>query len=308
MRVAIVGAGINGLYLAWKLSRLGHKVTVFERRDKIGKTACSGLFSERILKMIPQSQKLIQNQIRSALIHFPKRTIKIRFARKFFVMSHAELDSLVADLAEGKGAEIVLSRSVKAMPVGFDRIIGCDGALSYVREELGLVAPPMRLAIQGFTDKEDRSDFVETWPQDKGFLWRIPRGRETEYGILGDPERVKTVFDDFLQNKNIKISRIASALVPQGQVFADRGSVALCGDAAGIAKPWSGGGVVWGLLAADILIKNFPDFSRYEKELKSFFAPKIFVSKIATKFAYFIGFKLPWIMPKSVKIDGDFLF
>lgn len=308
MKVAIVGAGINGLYLAWKLSRLGHKVTVFERRDKIGKLACSGLFSERILKLIPQSQKLIQNQIRSALIHFPAKTIRVKFSRKFFVMDHAELDNLTADLAEGKGAQVLLSNPVKSMPLGFDRVIGCDGALSYVRAELGLPAPQLRLAIQGFIDKEDRSDFVETWPRDQGFLWRIPRGKETEYGILGSSEKVKAVFDDFLKDKNVKPKRMASALVPSGPVFADRGSFALCGDAAGIAKPWSGGGVVWGLLAADILIKNFPDFSKYEKELKSFFLPRISVSKIATKAAYFIGFNLPWIMPKSVKIDGDFLF
>ena len=35
MRVAIVGAGITGLYLAWKLSEKGYQVTVFEKREKI---------------------------------------------------------------------------------------------------------------------------------------------------------------------------------------------------------------------------------------------------------------------------------
>ena len=56
MKVAIIGAGINGLYLGWKLSEKNHQVTVFERKKQIGESVvCSGLFSQRILDFIPQS-------------------------------------------------------------------------------------------------------------------------------------------------------------------------------------------------------------------------------------------------------------
>ena len=113
MKIAIIGAGICGLYLARKLSEKGSEVTVFEKKEKIGKGACSGLFSERILEFIPESEKLIQNQIESVLIHFPKRTLKVKFSRKFFVINHFELDRLVASLAEKSGAKIVLNYNVK---------------------------------------------------------------------------------------------------------------------------------------------------------------------------------------------------
>lgn len=341
MTIAIIGAGINGLYLAWKLSKIGHKVTVFEKKERIGKEACSGLFSERILEFIPESRKLIQNQIDSVLIHFPKRTFQINFSRKFFVMSHAELDRLAADLARKAGAEIILNNPVKSLPEGFDRIIGCDGSASIVRKKLGLKEPNYRLAIRGFVQRKDNSGlapeprrrinslpgrqvrcgpgFVETWPirifsvrpfvlKDAGFIWKIPRDKEIEYGIISNFKGVGILLDNFLKKNNLKLEKIKSAVVPQGLLISPNSSlVTLCGDAAGLTKPWTGGGVVWGLISAEILLKNFPDFLKYHKELKRFFLPKIIFSKIAARMTYFFGFNFPYILPKTVKIEGDFL-
>jgi digeranylgeranylglycerophospholipid reductase len=325
MKVVIIGAGICGLYLAWKLAEEGYQVTIFEKKEKIGKKVCSGLFSERILEFIPQSQKLIQNQIERALIHFSKKTLTVRFSKRLLVMSHFELDNLVARLAENSGAKIILNHPVSALPKGFDRIIGCDGPNSVVRKILGLPAPAYRLAIQGFIEKKDYAKSVETWPQKKGFIWKIPRGKEvveasphlpprpalrnsvTEYGIISNPREAKTLFENFLKQNNLRLSKLELGIVPQGLLIPRHSLITLGGDAAGLTKPWSGGGVIWGLIAAEILLKNFPDFLKYQKEMKKTFLPKIIFSKIATKIVYFLGFNFPWILPKNVKIESDFL-
>jgi len=326
MKVAIIGAGICGLYLAWKLAEKGHSVIVFEKKEKIGKEVCSGLFSEKILEFIPQSQKLIQNQIEYCLIHFPRRTLKIKFSRKFLVMSHYELDRLVVSLAEKSGAKIILSHNVSKSDFDrlkneFDRIIGCDGPNSIVRKSLGLSEPSYRLGIQGFISKNDSASFVETWPTKSGFIWKIPRtgapatrealasrrGGEIEYGIIEKPAQAKKLFDEFSKKNNLHLERIELALVPQGLIIPKNSSITLCGDAAGLTKPWSGGGVVWSLIAADILLKNFPDFLKYQKEMKKNFLPKILFSKIVTKLVYFLGFNFPWLLPENYKIESDFL-
>jgi len=326
MKVAIIGAGICGLYLAWKLAGRGEEVTVFEKREKIGKEVCSGLFSERILEFIPQSQKLIQNQIEYCLIHWgpaegwegggwvgvPRRTLKIKFSRKFLVMSHFQLDNLVANLAQKSGAKILLNHNVTrkdlvAFEEDFDRIIGCDGPNSIIRKSLGLPTPAFRLAIHGFIPKNDFSSFVETWPTKNGFYWKIPRGKEIEYGIIEKPERAKNIFDEFLEKNSLSLEKINSAIIPQGLIVPSNQKITLCGDAAGFTKPWSGGGVVWSLIAANILLKNFPDFIKYKKAVKSLFLPKIILSKITTKLVYFFGFNFPWILPKNYKIESDFL-
>ena len=311
MKIAIVGAGICGLYLSRKLAEKGHEVTVFEKKERVGKETCSGLFSERILEFIPESKNLIQNQIDFVLIHFPKKTLKIKFSRKFLVMSHYELDNLAADLAEKAGANIILSHNISESDSDIfqinDRVIGCDGANSIIRKYLGLAAPDFWLAIQGFIPEKNSADLVETWPQKRGFIWKIPRGSETEYGIISNPKGAKLLFDGFLEKNNLQLKKLGSALVSQGLIIPKNPGITLCGDSAGLTKPWSGGGVIWGLIAANLLLKNFPDFLKYQKEVKKFFLPKIILSKTAKKIVYFLGFNFPWLLPKNVKIESDFL-
>ena len=307
MKVVIVGAGICGLYLAWKLAEKGEDVTVFEKRDKIGKEVCSGLFSQRILEFIPESKNLIKNKIDYCFICFPKRTLKIQFSSQFYVMNHHELDSLVFDLAKKAGAKIILKQPVNSTPEGFNRIIGCDGALSQIRKGLGLKNPKFYLGIQGFLKKNDNSSYVETWPTKNGFIWKIPRGKEIEWGIIERAGEAKKLFNAFLKEKNINLEKIKAAIVPQGLILPFNSKITLCGDAAGLTKPWSGGGVIWGIITANILLKNFPDFLKYQKEIKKFFLPKIILGNLAKKLVYFLGFNFPYFLPKNFQIEGDFL-
>jgi flavin-dependent dehydrogenase len=307
MRIAIIGGGVCGLYLASKLAEKGEDVTVFEQRKEIGKQTCSGLFSERIFDYIPESKKLIQNEIDYTLIHFPKKSVKILFSKKFFVMSHSELDKLVARIAKESGVKIVLNHQIKLLPSGFDKIIGCDGAKSFTRKALNLREPNFRLAIQGFIKKQDNSNFVETWAINQGFIWKIPRGQEIEYGILTNPKNACILFNEFLHKNNLKLDRTSAAMVSQGLSKPHNGAITLCGEAMVGTKPWSGGGVIWGLRSCDLLLKHFPDFSAYEKETKSVFTREILFSELFTKLVYFFGFNFPWILPRKASIDGDYL-
>jgi len=321
-KVAIIGAGTIGLYLAWRLSELGHKVTVFEKNQKIEKKTCSGLISERLKNFISIDSYFIEHQIDSCLINFPQKTINLNFKLRFLVVNRQKLNEKLSELAKKAGAEIIFGKEINETPEGFDKVIGCDGALSRMRERLSLSRPRMRLGIQGFLPQLNSSKYVETWPTKSGFSWKIPRGNQTEYGTIGSLNSARKDFEEFCEVQKVDFNKneIGSALIPQprtnffeilrgkGLVLPKSGNITLCGDAAGLTKPWSGGGVIWGLTAADILIKSFPDFHKYHQEVKRFFGAKIFLGNISKSLIYFFGNNLPFLIPSKNLIDNDFLF
>jgi len=312
MKVAIIGAGICGTYLAKNLALAGNEVTVFERKATIGKECCSGLFSSRIFDFIPEAKTLSSNTINFAIINFPKKTIKLKFKQPFSVIEHSQLDLLMATFATRTGADIRVGEAMDSAKLNeisekYDRVVGCDGALSPTRHYLGLPDPKFMLGIQGFEEKQDNSDFVETWATQDGFIWKIPRGEDIEWGIMEKPAVARKLFDEFIGQKNIDLVRLKSAIIPQGLVIPGNDRVTLCGDASGLTKPWSGGGVIWNLTQARILLKNFPNFLQYRKEAQRFFRLRVFLGVCAKSAAYTAGFKFPAMIPGNVRLDGDFL-
>ena len=160
--------------------------------------------------------------------------------------------------------------------------------------------------MQGFTIGSSRANFVETWPTKHGFFWKIPKSKITEYGIIEEPKSAIVLLEKYIRDFNLDLLGRQSALVPQGLVLSNNKAFALCGDSMGLTKPWSGGGVIWSLTAGNLLLKNFPDFVKYNKDAKKVFHYKIIFSKLLTKAVYFLGnSKISWLLPDKIKIDGD---
>lgn len=309
MKVVIVGAGTIGLYLGWKLAERGHRVTVFERKSKVGEKPCSTLVSERLKDFIPLKESTITNRISSFLIHFPQKDIILNLKISHLVINRKKLDEGLLEFAKKAGAQIEFNKSINEIPEGFDKIIGCDGALSKIRDCLFLPKPHFRQGIFVRISRQDFSSQVETWLLKSGFLWKIPRGEETEYGGIGRRSLIKKGFEEFCRNqkRNFLKQEIKTSLIPQGLIIPKAKNITLCGDSMGLTKPWSGGGIIWGLKAADILLKYFPDFNKYHREVKNFFRLKIIKGKLLSFLVYFLGNNFPFILPKKVKWDNDFV-
>ncbi len=308
MKIAIIGCGITGSYLGWRLRGLGHDVTIFEKRAEIGKAVCSGLISERLWQFIPEKPDLVEHSVEYANVHFSNWTGRLKFKQKMLLMSHAELDRYVAGLAEKAGVKIVLNHKIDELPTIFDRVIGTDGVLSITRKLLGLKEPHFRTGLQFFVSEKNNSDSVDTWPTQNGFFWKIPRGSRVEYGIMEEQKVARELLDEFCEKLKVKIDGLQAWPIPSGMIVSNNPQVTLCGgDSCGLTKPWSGGGVIWSLTAANILLRNFPDFNAYHKELKRFFGWQLFKTRAITKLGYLLGNYAPWALPKEREIDSDFI-
>ena len=152
-------------------------------------------------------------------------------------------------------------------------------------------------------------NYVNTYATKNGFFWKIPRGNDIEYGIIERPDMAKEEFDRFCKKIKVSEKKVFSALIPEGPIISNTDNIVLCGDAAGLTKPWSGGGVIWGMSAADILTdicakqnhRAYIISQLYNRKIKRFFGRKIILSRMAAKFAG----RLIFILPKEIDFDSD---
>lgn len=295
----VVGVGPAGARFARKAAESGASVLALERGEVGRPLACSGHVSRDVWEYLPDADRddLLQNAIRGARFRLgdPDAT-PYRFYREepiTNVVDRIRLDERLADLARDAGVDVreehtvidVAERADAATltvrtPDGTETIeanvvVGADGPRSTVRRSLGMPAPEEFLrGVFGFDRRPDQGDFVDvhlTVPT--FFAWRIPRGDAgVEYGLAAPLDvDVHGMFASFINDYGAEVGERRAGTIPVGppeRVTSDR--TLLVGDAAGQTKPFTGGGILYGLRSADAAARTVdPDdpgtLSAYER-------------------------------------------
>ncbi|KOX93558.1 geranylgeranyl reductase family protein [Haloarcula rubripromontorii] len=277
--VVVVGAGPAGSRYARQAASRGLDVVVFEQGE-IGKPlACSGHVSTDIWEFTEDARDdLFQNEISGARFHTGGPGSQDHPFYKDEVISNVidrvGLDKHLADVARDAGADVREGHSVVGVSEDRDgvtvevrgddsvethrakMVAGCDGPKSRVRRELDLPEPDELLhGVLGFSDEVDHGDFVDvhlTVP--RFFAWRIPRGEAgVEYGLAVPPgDDARGRFEEFVDGYGVETDRRCSGLIPIGPPKRVTGRRSfLVGDAAAQTKPFTGGGIRYGMTAAD---------------------------------------------------------
>ncbi|MBV0924064.1 geranylgeranyl reductase family protein [Halomicroarcula limicola] len=277
--VVVVGAGPAGSRYARRAAQQGFDVLVFEQGTVGEPLACSGHVSTDIWEYTEGARgELLQNEVSGARFYTDGPGGDAHPFYKDEVISNVidrvGLDRHLADLARGAGADVREQHTVVAVeedrdgvtveakgPDGVEShrarmVAGCDGPKSRVRRELELPEPDELLhGVLGFDETADHGDFVDvhlTVP--RFFAWRIPRGEAgVEYGLAvppGDDARAR--FEAFTDGYGADVTRRCSGLIPIGPPKRVTGRRSfLVGDAAAQTKPFTGGGILYGMTAAD---------------------------------------------------------
>ena len=277
----VVGVGPAGARFARRAAEAHYDVLALEKGTIGEPLACSGHVSTDIWEYVPgdAKERLLQNRVYGADFHVggPDSSSDRFYKREEVsnVVDRVELDRTLAAAARHAGADVREGHTVTRVEerpgyvevtasVGGDEetfearmVAGADGPVSRVRTQLDLPEPDETLhGVLAFTDEVDRGDYVDvhlTAP--RFFAWRIPRGDAgVEYGLAAPPgHEVNELFDRLTAEYGVETDRFCSGAIPIGppeQTTANRGF--LLGDAAAQTKPFTGGGILYGMRAADV--------------------------------------------------------
>lgn len=282
--VAVVGAGPAGLIAAREAARRGAHVLVLEEHEQVGlPVECAGLLSLRGLRAIGlrPDGRFVLNKFRAAVFYSPSG-LQLRVEAPepvACVVDRHQLDLALADMAVSAGAELMLGRQVRRArvkpvcvelrgPWGSARaelVVVAEGFRSRLVWQLGLrtldwrrVLPSSQVEIRAPGLEDDCVEVHLGRRVAPGlFAWAIPLGDgRARVGLACrgvDPRRMLRVFlKRRFGLRGVRTPYSGSVLVcgPIPKTYSERALVV--GDAAGQAKPTTGGGVVLGGMCASI--------------------------------------------------------
>lgn len=280
----VVGGGPVGLHAARRLASEGFDVEVLEEHPGPGQPVhCTGILAPEVFDEFSVPRTSVLNPLRSVTFHAPGGQI-VRYPTErvqAVVIDRQAFDRSIAELASRAGARVHCDARVTHVVredagVTVHRADGrrhrarccvlATGAGYALHRQLGLAVPPMALGTAqvelpapGIGDVEVH---VGTQLAPGGFAWAVPvlrpTGLHARIGIMsgGNPVRHFAGFLAGAERWGVEIPvRVQPRtrmlpLSPLPRTFGDR--ILVAGDAAGIVKPTTGGGLYYGIVSADI--------------------------------------------------------
>jgi digeranylgeranylglycerophospholipid reductase len=324
--VAIIGGGPGGMSAARHLAAGGWSVAVFEEHEQVGiPVHCTGVLAEDVVRNLDVSADVVLNGLSTVRFVAPAGHSfdYTTTTTEAVVIDRAAFDAALAVRATAAGAEVVRGRrviGVDAVPNGVQvtfanaeaicarAVVLACGANYAFQKRLGLGMPSTFLQSAQLELPADRPGDVEihfgSEIAPKGFAWAVPvqrpSGSFARIGLMADGDS-GLYFSRMLERVRERwgVTAVGEAprrrMLPLGSVgrsYADR--VVAVGDAAGLVKPTTGGGiyysVVSGEIAAEVLGLHLADgdlsagaLKEYERRWRARFQSE-FSAQLALRF------------------------
>ncbi|MFO7968135.1 MAG: NAD(P)/FAD-dependent oxidoreductase [Archaeoglobaceae archaeon] len=303
MEVLIVGGGPAGSLSAIEIGSRSeeHNITIVEEHPLPGfPVQCAGLISKDCYSKLRDhvSHKCHLRDIRGAFLFSPDGNhIKMEGKSGAVVIERKVLDSELLRRASSyaavkpktrfEGANLDSSgkaRAVVSSPKGtqelpHDILIGADGCTSSVGRTFGFERPEFLSALQVECEFEPVDpQFVELFfgseYTDSFFGYAIPIDESTaRVGVVARENPSSYLWNMMEKHPSVsrrvnprKITELNAGAIPTNIIDFVKDNVALIGDSGGMVKPYTGGGLYYHLIAAEILGETFPNMRGFKKE------------------------------------------
>jgi len=292
--VIVVGAGPIGCHTAWLLARAGLEVLVLEEHPTIGEPVhCTGIIGSEAFERFELPRESVLGELKEATLFSPGG-LRVKFTTESpaaFVIDRVRFDKGIAEKACSHGATVRLNSQVKDVQVSKDnvRVIAVEnggdkeflsrmvilagGAGYTIQQRLGLGSPPEFLRSAQVEIEMGEVEGVEVYFGQEvspgSFAWVVPlRAGDRPRARIGLITKENAVhylrrllanpaFSQRLKGAPPAIKGRIMPLGPVPKTFGHR--VLAVGDAAGLSKPTTGGGIYYGLVSSWIAAQVVAD-------------------------------------------------
>ena len=282
--VAVIGGGPTGSQTAFKLSQMGYRVIVFEKKPGFNlPVCCTGIVSQECVTAYEIPESVIYHRAGGACLYSPSGKILAvrRDTPQVAILNRPAFNSLWAQRALEAGSEFCYNSEIKNVKHGENHVtlevyqkgnafalqtravVVSTGFGARLMDGLGLgAAGDFVMGAQAEVETKNNSE-IEVYFGSKvapGFFgWLTPTTENRAVvGVLSrrhPPAYLRSLLARLADESKI-VSRDASftyggvPLRPLHRTYGDR--LLVVGTAAGQVKPLTGGGIYFGLLCADI--------------------------------------------------------
>jgi len=277
--VIIVGAGVAGSYLGYKLSQERNLNVLILEKDKKTILKDSGIVSSKFLEFFPR--KFVKNEIsRMDFVSPSGKRMTIQTEKPFaFILKREQFSRHLRKNAKNikyETVEKIIDGKIYTNKNEYEYkiLVGADGANSIVAKHIGSqtknavgmfsIAKRIKFSEINIFLNKNFSDF---------FSWIIPQNKE--YGLIAN-KNPKKYFEIFRNKLNLPPGKFHAFPIPVGYTKSYADNCLLVGDACGYTKPLTGGGIIFSLIssqhASEIILDAFQKnrfdskfLKRYEK-------------------------------------------
>lgn len=280
----IIGAGPVGSYLANKLTQLGYKVLILEKKQAAGQNiCCTGIISKECSDLLGVSESVTFRQANSAKFFAPSgKCLRLwRNDEVAVIKDRPALEQALVNKALASGAEYSFSTQATSIESAADRLLvsaNINSGEKVFEAQTAVIATgygsdlPKNLCLGkishlsiGAQAEVDLNaiDEVEIYLDQRvaqgGFAWLVPTKDNKGLAGLMTRQQPEWHLNQFLLTLQTQ-GKITSTEVTKNyaviplqtlpSTYTDR--ILVVGESAGQVKPTTGGGIYYGILCADI--------------------------------------------------------